>query len=82
MNPSSPRYDCHSHFSQKTGLKVDDIQIVYGPIDQRPTGEARVQFATIEDTDAGFAKNRQNIRNRYIEIFRCTPMELMAAKNG
>lgn len=49
-------------------LTVTKILIEYGP-DGRPSGEADVYFGCHQDAIAAMSKDRQNIGERYIELF-------------
>ncbi|XP_026479530.1 heterogeneous nuclear ribonucleoprotein F-like [Ctenocephalides felis] len=44
-------------------------------IDNRPTGEAYVEFASTEDLTKALAKDRNHMGNRYIEVFRTRQSE-------
>lgn len=45
----------------------------------RPTGEAFVEFASIEDSKSALSKDRMTLGSRYIELFQSSPEELKDA---
>jgi len=58
--------------------ELKEVQIVY-LTDGRASGEALVEFSTVESFQSAFLKNRQHIGHRYIEIFKSTGMEIDTA---
>ncbi|XP_058048185.1 G-rich sequence factor 1 isoform X1 [Ahaetulla prasina] len=52
-----------------SGLTIQDIVFVFDHDGRRKTGEAFVQFATPEMANKALLKHKEEIGNRYIEIF-------------
>uniref|UniRef100_A0A5K3FD00 RRM domain-containing protein n=1 Tax=Mesocestoides corti TaxID=53468 RepID=A0A5K3FD00_MESCO len=50
--------------------------------DGRATGDAFVMFATDSEAERALKNHRQNIGNRYIELFRSTPAEVNQVMNA
>merc|ERR1719209_1617320 len=44
--------------------------------DGRPSGEAYIEFASLEAREQAMEKNKEKIRHRYIEIFKCTKQDV------
>ncbi|KAK9692355.1 hypothetical protein RND81_09G258600 [Saponaria officinalis] len=59
-------------------LKEDSIHITFNP-NGRPTGEAFVEFASVEDSEAAMEKDRKTLGSRYIELFASSQEELSEA---
>lgn len=60
------------------GLHIqDELSLFYDPRG-RPTGEAIVGFASVEERERAMTRNKQILGNRYIELFRMSAMEVMA----
>ena len=55
------------------GYKIDSkgILIMMGP-DNRPTGEAFVEFVSPDEAQRAMERHKQNMGSRYIELFRAT----------
>ena len=74
--PWSARETEITEFFDEEELK--EVQIVY-LTDGRASGEALVEFGSVESFQSAFLKNRQHIGHRYIEIFKSTGMEIDTA---
>jgi len=63
-----------------TGLSVplNGVHLMFNEREQ-PTGEAYVEFASPEDRERAMTKDRQHIGGRYVELFRVSRGELIAA---
>lgn len=59
-------------------LSEDSIHITFTG-SGRPTGEAFVQFASAEDSEAAMEKDRKTLGKRYIELFPSTEQDLNEA---
>ncbi|KAL9248376.1 hypothetical protein vseg_021704 [Gypsophila vaccaria] len=59
-------------------IKEDSIHITFNS-DGRPTGEAFVEFASVEDSEAAMEKDRKTLGSRYIELFPSSQEELSEA---
>lgn len=60
---------------------ANGIHVVTGPND-RPTGEAFVEFSSADEAARAMIKHRQNIGSRYIELFRASKTEALLAVQG
>lgn len=65
------------------GYKIspNGIFIVTGASD-RPTGEAFVEFASVDEAQRAMERHKQNMGSRYIELFRATKSECLQALSG
>lgn len=65
------------------GYKIapNGILIVTGATD-RPTGEAFVEFVSVDEAQRAMERHKQNIGSRYIELFRATKSECLQAVWG
>ena len=63
-----------------TGLSVplNGVHLMFNEREQ-PTGEAYVEFSGSEDRERAMTKDRQHIGGRYVELFRVSRGELIAA---
>ena len=43
----------------------------------RPSGEAYVEFQTVDDAKAALGRNRQELGTRYVEVYQATRSEMM-----
>lgn len=59
-------------------LSEDSIHIT-SMSDGRPTGEAFVEFASAEDSEAAMEKDRKTLGSRYIELFASSQEDLNEA---
>ncbi|XP_074298072.1 uncharacterized protein LOC141628886 [Silene latifolia] len=59
-------------------LAEDSIHITFN-LNGRPTGEAFVEFASVEDSEAAIEKDRKTLGSRYIELFASSQEELAEA---
>ena len=59
-------------------VSEDSINITFMP-DGRPTGEAFVEFASAEDSEAAMERDRKTLGSRYIELFASSQEELNEA---
>lgn len=59
-------------------LTEDSVHITSMP-DGRPTGEAFVEFAGPEDSEAAMEKDRKSLGSRYIELFASSQEDLSEA---
>lgn len=66
--PFSAGKDDIMDFFKDFVLSEDSIHITMNS-DGRPTGEAFVEFANVEDSKAAMAKDRMTLGSRYIELF-------------
>lgn len=62
-------------FFKEFPLTEDSIHITFNS-EGRATGEAFVEFATVEDAQAALAKDRMTLGSRYIELFMSSPEEM------
>src|SRR5690606_5680657 len=62
------------------GLNIADqgIHLVFNQYD-KPTGEAFVEFKTANDVKLALERHKKQLGNRYIEVFKSTVSEMMAA---
>ncbi|ETO01611.1 hypothetical protein RFI_35831, partial [Reticulomyxa filosa] len=51
--------------------KVIEVQVIFLH-DSKASGEALVEFQTLDDLQSAILKNRRHIGNRYIEVFKAT----------
>ncbi|CAA3028397.1 heterogeneous nuclear ribonucleo F [Olea europaea subsp. europaea] len=65
-------------FFKNAILSKDSIYITYN-FDGRPTGEAFVEFANVDEAKAALAKDRMTLGSRYIELFPASLDELKEA---
>eukprot|EP00250_Pteridium_aquilinum_P033242 c5358_g1_i1 orf=678-2033(-) len=65
------------------GYKIapNGILIVTGATD-RPTGEAFVEFISVDEAQRAMERHKQNMGSRYIELFRATKSECLQALWG
>ncbi|KAL2535803.1 RNA-binding (RRM/RBD/RNP motif) family protein [Forsythia ovata] len=66
--PFSAGKDDIIDFFKNFTLSEDSIHITYN-YEGRPTGEAFVEFASMDDAKAALAKDRMTLGSRYIELF-------------
>uniref|UniRef100_A0A0G4HBR1 RRM domain-containing protein n=1 Tax=Chromera velia CCMP2878 TaxID=1169474 RepID=A0A0G4HBR1_9ALVE len=65
------------------GFQMVSVLPATAPINEKPTGEAYVEFPTIDEASRALAaKQRGAIGHRYIELFYATREEMMAAAAG
>ncbi|KAI3791401.1 hypothetical protein L2E82_05169 [Cichorium intybus] len=76
--PFSAGKDDILDFFKEFALSEDYIHMTYNS-EGRPTGEALVEFANVEDSKAALAKDRMTLGSRYIELFMSSPDELRDA---
>ncbi|KAH3764249.1 epithelial splicing regulatory protein 2 [Pelomyxa schiedti] len=77
---SATEHDIVNFFSGLT-IATNGIHFVFNE-NERPSGEAYVEFATEEDAQRAMAKHKEQILNRYIEVFRCSKSEVQWVLNG
>eukprot|EP00899_Mesostigma_viride_P005866 jgi/Mesvir1/15280/Mv06498-RA.1 len=54
-----------------------------GGMDERPTGEAFVEFVSAEEAAAAISKlNKRNIGSRYVELFPASKADMLLARGG
>lgn len=58
-------------FFEGYNIVPNGIHVVMGG-NERPTGEAFVEFTNSEEAGRAMERHRQNIGSRYIELFRAT----------
>ncbi|CAA2998430.1 heterogeneous nuclear ribonucleo F [Olea europaea subsp. europaea] len=68
-------------FFKNATLSEETIHITYN-FDGRPTGEAFVEFANVDDAKAALAKDRMTLGSRYIELFPASLDELKEATSS
>lgn len=71
---SAGKEDIIDFFKEFT-LTEDSIHIMFNS-EGRSTGEAFVEFASLEDSKAALAKDRMTLGSRYIELFMSSPDEM------
>ncbi|PWA40161.1 Nucleotide-binding, alpha-beta plait [Artemisia annua] len=76
--PFSAGKDDIVDFFKEFTLTEDSVHITYNS-EGRATGEAFVEFASLEDSKAALAKDRMTLGSRYIELFMSSPEELRDA---
>ncbi|KAH9605814.1 hypothetical protein KSS87_020408 [Heliosperma pusillum] len=76
--PFSATKEDVTEFFNKFVLAEDSIHITFNS-NGRPTGEAFVEFASIEDAEAAMEKDRKTLGSRYIELFASSQEELAEA---
>lgn len=76
--PFSAGKDDIMDFFKEYVLSEHSIHITYN-MDGRPTGEAFVEFASLEDSKGALAKDRMTLGSRYIELFPSSPEEMKDA---
>ncbi|CAA3028264.1 heterogeneous nuclear ribonucleo F [Olea europaea subsp. europaea] len=68
-------------FFKNATLSKETIHITYN-FDGRPTGEASVEFANVDDAKASLSKDRMTLGSRYIELFHASLDELKEATSS
>eukprot|EP00163_Fabomonas_tropica_P011333 TRINITY_DN21_c2_g1_i1.p1 TRINITY_DN21_c2_g1~~TRINITY_DN21_c2_g1_i1.p1 ORF type:complete len:518 (-),score=131.16 TRINITY_DN21_c2_g1_i1:1419-2972(-) len=63
------------------GLNVQHVQLCYDQ-QNRLTGEAYVQFGSVNDRNQGMNLDKKTMGSRYIELFEATPQEVPMVGNG
>ncbi|KAJ9556227.1 hypothetical protein OSB04_010841 [Centaurea solstitialis] len=76
--PFSAGKDDIIDFFKEFTLSEDSIHMTFNS-EGRPTGEALVEFASLDDSKAALAKDRMTLGSRYIELFMSSPEELKEA---
>lgn len=76
--PFSAGKDDIIDFFKEFTLSEDSIHMTFNS-EGRPTGEALVEFASLDDSKAALAKDRMTLGSRYIELFMSSPEELKDA---
>jgi len=59
-------------------VPLNGVHLMFNEREQ-PTGEAYVEFSTAEDRERAMTKDRQHIGGRYVELFRVSRGEMIAA---
>jgi len=62
-------------------IRTHGIHMVYSA-EEKPTGEAFVEFETERDVEGAVAKHKSPMGHRYVEVFRSSPDEMMLAACG
>ncbi|KAL2231059.1 UNVERIFIED_CONTAM: Heterogeneous nuclear ribonucleoprotein F [Sesamum indicum] len=76
--PFSAGKDDIIDFFKNFRLPEESIHIIFN-FEGRPTGEAFVEFASVDDAKAALAKDRMTLGSRYIELFPSSAEELNEA---
>eukprot|EP00756_Hemistasia_phaeocysticola_P011133 Hpha_TRINITY_DN15090_c5_g5::TRINITY_DN15090_c5_g5_i1::g.123397::m.123397/K14947/ESRP1_2; epithelial splicing regulatory protein 1/2 len=62
-------------------IRTHGIHMVYSA-EEKPTGEAFVEFETERDVEMAVSKHKSPMGHRYVEVFRSSPDEMMLAACG
>eukprot|EP00013_Stygamoeba_regulata_P004937 CAMPEP_0177634854 /NCGR_PEP_ID=MMETSP0447-20121125/3585_1 /TAXON_ID=0 /ORGANISM="Stygamoeba regulata, Strain BSH-02190019" /LENGTH=408 /DNA_ID=CAMNT_0019136593 /DNA_START=30 /DNA_END=1257 /DNA_ORIENTATION=+ len=68
-------------FFQGLDITSNGVNILYNYQD-KPTGECLVRFSTPQEVELAMERDKQTIGSRYIELFRCSQMDIMNACVG